>query len=173
MQNTGLENFIAKVQQQWSGLNTETVMAVRQLLIELTRASPDEPWLKQILEQRPATRELYTDPAQGFILLAHTEEQGTYRIPHNHGAGWVFYAVQSGEMAMNTFKQVTNHQGHSYLVSRGTDVMKSGDCRVFLPGDIHDTRCLSDGFVQFRLTSSDFKDEIKARRMIRYAQLDR
>jgi len=46
--------------------------------------------------------------------------------------------------------------------------MKPGDCRVFLPGDIHDTLCVSENFIQYRLTSSDFKEEIKSGRMTRY-----
>jgi hypothetical protein len=168
MEKSGLETFIANVKKHWSGLNTETVEAVRQLLVDLTKSSTDEPWLKEIIEQRPAAKELYRDTENGFILLAHSEEKGLYRHPHNHGAGWVFYAVQSGEIAMTTFKQITSANGNTRLVSRGADVMTSGQCRVFLPGDIHDTKCLSEGFIQYRLTSTDFKKEIQEGRMIRY-----
>lgn len=169
MQNTALENFIVQVKTAWSGLNTETVGAVRQLLINLTKAAADEAWLQQILQQKPAAQELYRDAEHGFILLAHTEEKGTYRQPHNHGAGWVFYAVLSGEMAMNTYQQVTTANGETHLVSRGTDVMQAGQCRVFLPGDIHDTKCLSEGFVQLRLTSTDFQKEMQEGRLIRFS----
>lgn len=168
MQNTGLQSFISNVRQLWSGLNTETVEAVRQLLVTLTQTPPTEAWLQQILTERPAATELYRDPDHGFMLLAHTEEQGMYRQPHNHGAGWVFYAVQSGEMAMTTYQQVSTADGSSHLVSRGSDIMQPGQCRVFLPGDIHDTRCLTTGFVQFRLTSTDFSEEIKQGRLLRF-----
>lgn len=170
MQNTALENFIAQVKTAWSGLNTETVGSVRQLLINLTKAAADEAWLQQILQQKPAAQELYRDAEHGFILLAHTEEKGTYRQPHNHGAGWVFYAVLSGEMAMNTYQQVTKVNGETHLVSRGTDVMQAGQCRVFLPGDIHDTKCLSEGFVQLRLTSTDFQKEMQEGRLVRFSR---
>lgn len=169
MQNTALENFITQVKTAWSGLNTETVGSVRQLLINLTKAAADEAWLQQILQQKPAAQELYRDAEHGFILLAHTEEKGTYRQPHNHGAGWVFYAVLSGEMAMNTYQQVTKANGETHLVSRGTDMMQAGQCRVFLPGDIHDTKCLSEGFVQLRLTSTDFQKEMQEGRLIRFS----
>lgn len=169
MKKNGLETFISNVKKHWSGLNTETVEAVRQLLIDLTKSSPDELWLKEIIDEKPAVKELYRDPENGFILLAHSEDQGMYRHPHNHGAGWVFYAVQSGEIAMTTFKQITSTNGETRLVSRGTDVLVNGQCKVFLPGDIHDTRCLSEGFIQFRLTSADFKKEIQEGRMIRFA----
>ncbi len=168
MQQTTLENFIVNVRKAWSGLNTETVGAVRQLLVDFTRAAKDEPWLKDIISGKPAAKELYRDPEHGFILLAHTEEKGTYRQPHNHGAGWVFYAVLSGEMAMNTYQQVTTVNGETHLVSRGTDLMQAGQCRVFLPGDIHDTRCLSEGFVQLRLTSTDFSKEMQEGRLVRF-----
>jgi len=170
MQNTALENFITQVKTAWSGLNTETVGSVRQLLINLTKAAADDAWLQQILQQKPAAQELYRDAEHGFILLAHTEEKGTYRQPHNHGAGWVFYAVLSGEMAMNTYQQVTKANGETHLVSRGTDVMQAGQCRVFLPGDIHDTKCLSEGFVQLRLTSTDFQKEMQEGRLVRFSR---
>ncbi len=168
MQNSGLERFIASVSTCWTGLNSQTTESVRQLLVELTQSGADEPWLRDILLERPAAKELYRDARHGFILLAHTEQKGMYRPPHNHGAGWVFYAVQSGEMAMTTFAQITDCRGDTQLVSRGTDVLHSGQCRVFLPGDIHDTRCLSDGFVQYRLTSTDFKKELQEGRMVRF-----
>lgn len=170
MQNTALENFITQVKTAWSGLNTETVGSVRQLLINLTKAAADDAWLQQILQQKPAAQELYRDAEHGFILLAHTEEKDTYRQPHNHGAGWVFYAVLSGEMAMNTYQQVTKVNGETHLVSRGTDVMQAGQCRVFLPGDIHDTKCLSEGFVQLRLTSTDFQKEMQEGRLVRFSR---
>ncbi|WP_333795594.1 hypothetical protein [Rheinheimera sp.] len=169
MQNSALEHFISQVKTAWSGLNTETVESVRQLLINLTRAAKDEPWFKDMLSGKPAAKELYRDPEHGFILLAHTEEKGTYRQPHNHGAGWVFYAVLSGEMAMRTYQQVTTVTGETHLVSRGTDLMQAGQCRVFLPGDIHDTRCLSDAFVQLRLTSTDFQKEMQEGRLVRFS----
>lgn len=163
-----LDNFIKETKAHWTGLNTETITKVRQLLIDLTKASAEEAWLKEIVSQRPAAKELYRDPDYGFILLAHAEHYGMYRSPHNHGAGWVFYAVRSGEMEMATYKQITTAKGTTHLVSRGTELMKAGDCKVFLPGDIHDTRCQSDDFIQYRLTSSDFKQEIKSGRMIRF-----
>ncbi|WP_275669068.1 MULTISPECIES: hypothetical protein [Pseudoalteromonas] len=35
-------------------------------------------------------------------------------------------------------------------------------------GDIHDTHCLTDNFVQYRLTSCDFKEENRSGWMIQY-----
>ena len=168
MKKNGLETFVTNVTKHWSGLNTETVVAVRQLLVDLTTTPSDETWLNEIVHERPAAKELYRDPQHGFILMAHSEEIGLYRQPHNHGAGWVFYAVYSGEIAMTTYKQITSSRGKTALVSRGSDVIAGKQCRVFLPGDIHDPYCMTEGFVQFRLTSSDFKKEIQEGRMIKF-----
>jgi len=166
--NNSLENFIDETKLRWSGLNSETTTSVRQLLMELTKTSPEEHWMKGLQREQPPEKKLYQDPEYGFMLLAHSEKKGNYRSPHNHGAGWVFYAVLSGEMEMSTYKQITTSKGITHLVSRGSEIMRVGDCKLFLPGDIHDTRCLSENFMQFRLTSSDFKAEIKSGRMIRF-----
>lgn len=46
--------------------------------------------------------------------------------------------------------------------------MKPGESRVFLPGDIHDTKCMSKTVLMLRLTSLDLKVEMQAGRMRRY-----
>ncbi|MBU3004218.1 hypothetical protein [Paraglaciecola arctica] len=163
-----LENFIKEVTMRWSGLNTQTTTGVRKLLMDLAKAPSDEHWLKELHRDKSPASQLYHDSDHGFMLLAHTEKKGHYRSPHNHGAGWVFYTVQSGALEMNTYKQITTSKGITHLVSRGSEIMKAGDCKLFLPGDIHDTKCLSEDFMQFRLTSSDFKEEIKSGRMTRF-----
>jgi len=166
--SNNLDAIVKEIKACWKGLHSDTTTEVRRLLTELAKTSTDEEWLKSIMLEKPSSKELYSDPEHGFILLAHTEKNGTYRPPHNHGAGWVFYAVQSGEMEMTTYKNITTAEGITHLVSRGTDRLQVGDCRVFLPGDIHDTLCITENFVQYRLTSSDFSDEIKSKRMVRF-----
>lgn len=166
--SNNLDEIVKEIKACWRGLHSGTTVEVRRLLTELAKTSASESWLDEIVNTRPASKELYRDPEHGFILLAHTEKKGTYRPPHNHGAGWVFYAVQSGELEMTTYKNITTPNGITHLVSRGTDRLTLGDCRVFLPGDIHDTHCISENFIQYRLTSSDFSEEIKSRRMIRF-----
>lgn len=168
MNRSALDKFKTQAQKNWSGLNSDTVLSMKDALVELARTSNNEAWLQKIHQEKPASVELYRDERFGFILLAHTEEKGTYRRPHNHGAGWVFYAVQHGKTEMATYKQMTNTRGQTELVSRGGDMMGAGDCKVFLPGDIHDTKCLSDYLVQFRLTSSDLKKEITEGRMEKF-----
>ncbi|WP_233520580.1 hypothetical protein [Flocculibacter collagenilyticus] len=163
-----LRHFITEIAQCWSGLNSETVSKSRALLSELAKAPSTEPWLVQLHEKKEESIELYRDEVHGFILLAHVERQGKYRVPHNHGAGWVLYAIQHGRMAMSTYSSVTNQSGKTHLVSRGEELITVGGCKAFLPGDIHDTECLSDYVLMFRLTSCDFKKEKSEGRLIQY-----
>lgn len=168
MTETTLDRVTKAIHEHWNGLTSDTVTRTRELLKELTLAPDDEPWLAEIHAEKPETVELYADADRGYILLAHTETRGLYRVPHNHGAGWVFYAVQHGENRMSTYKQTTRPDGTAHLVSRGSHDLRKGDCEVFLPGDIHDTECLTDYLVQFRLTSSDFKQEKTSGRMVQF-----
>ncbi len=167
---TSLDRFVEEIQSVWTGLDSQTIHDTHRLLRHLINAATlDEPWLAQLHDERPATVELYRDPLHDFILLGHTEPPGHRWPPHDHGAGWVFYAVQHGESRMETYKSVTSSKGETRLVSRGSFTLGSGQSQVFLPGDVHSTECLSDYLVQLRLTGSDFKAERDQGRMIQYA----
>jgi hypothetical protein len=48
-------------------------------------------------------------------------------------------------------------RGNAYIVMRESFVLRAGDMRVFLPGDIHDTQCTAGPLTLFRFTSRDFK----------------
>jgi hypothetical protein len=168
MKNNALENFITSIKGSWTGLNSETVIKGRKLLEQLAKTPISESWLADLHHKKQESVELYRDQNQGFILLAHVERQGNYRVPHNHGAGWVFYAVQHGTMEMSTYSQVTDKTGKSFLVSRGANDLNTGECNVYLPDDIHDTKCLSDYVLMFRLTSCDFKSEKREGRLVQY-----
>lgn len=169
MKNNALDHFITTMKNNWTGLNSETTILGCRLLEQLAKTPSSQPWLAHLHREKADSIELYRDPQNGFILLAHTEERGKYRVPHNHGAGWVFYAVQHGAMEMSTYCEVTSQTGETHLVSRGSETMNEGECNVFLPGDIHDTQCLSEYVLMFRLTSCDIKAEKSAGRMIQYA----
>lgn len=170
MPQSSLDHFVNQVRRHWTGLNSETITRTHESLRELTSTPEKEPWLSEIHQLKPATKKLYQDPDQGFILLAHAERRGLYRPPHDHGAGWVFYAVQHGESRMTTYKAITFPNGATRLVSRGAFKMTNGHSAVFLPRDIHDTECCSDYLIQFRLTSSDFSREKEEGRMIQYTE---
>lgn len=165
MSRSTLDTVTTELARCWTGLDTATVHRARDLMRTLTRAPAGEPWLAQILEAQPESVELYRDPEHGFLLLAHVEQRGSYRSPHDHGSGWVVYAVQSGVTRMGSYRAFDGPDHAPRLVSRGARDLLAGDCEVYLPGDIHDTECRSDTLVQFRLTSCDFALEKAQGRM--------
>jgi hypothetical protein len=170
MPTNELETFVGTVRSHWGPLSSELTGICRPALLRLANASPAEPWLAGLLERQPANEELHRDPDHGFMLLAHTEREGLYRPPHDHGRAWVAYAVQSGEVEMRTFGARQAPDGQVRLVQRDSAVLRQGAVQVYLPGDIHDTRCLSPSALLFRFTERDLKAEDRIeRRLTRYA----
>lgn len=154
-----LQTFTEALSSTWGPLTSEQVASARRHVARLLEASASEAWLSALHRDAPESRELYRDPAHDFLLLAHTEQAGRYRAPHDHGRGWVIYAVQRGEMEMGAYRRLHDLRGDAYLVKRESFVLRAGDIRVFLPGDIHDTRCTAGPLTLFRFTSRDFKKE--------------
>jgi hypothetical protein len=173
MPQNALETFIAQVRASWGPLSSELVADCRSHLEALLQAPSDEPWLASLHEETPATRELYRDPDHGFVLLAHFEAQDQYRRPHDHGRSWVLYGVQSGEMEMGTFARTEDAQGHVRLVQRDATSVRPGMAMAYLPGDIHDTRCLAGPALQFRFTERDLAHEDKVEgKVTRFVEQD-
>ena len=173
MAHNSLERFIEGVRQIWGPLTSEVVAGCRQHLEELVNASSTEEWLATLHREAPAYKELYRDPVQGFALLAHTERAGLYRPPHDHGRGWVIYAIQHGEIEMGTYARVEAPDGSVKLVKRYSTLVRPGQVQVYLPGDIHDTRCISGPALLFRFTERDLKKEDQEeRRVTRYVEQD-
>jgi hypothetical protein len=173
MPNSTLETFVGRVTSDWGLLTTELVARCRRHIESLVQASPSEPWLAQLHASAPQSQELYRDPDHGFVLQAHTEQGGLYRPPHDHGRGWVIYAMQQGEIEMGTYGRVEDAQGRVRLVERDRTIVRAGQAQVYLPADVHDTRCLSDSALLFRFTDRDLKVEDKeARRVTRYVDQD-
>ena len=173
MADNSLDRFIAQVQSEWAPINTQLVQACRAQMASLTLAEPAEQWLAALHSERPASRELHRDREHGFMLLAHTETQGLYRLPHDHGRAWVVYGVQSGALEISTYAKVVDAAGRVQLVQRETSVLCPGEARVYLPGDIHDTRCLSDTALLFRFTERDLRHEDQVEcRLTRFVKHD-
>jgi hypothetical protein len=170
MKQSSLINFIENIRQAWGPLDSDLIAKSQSLLQELAKAPTSEPWLSELRGDLGNSRELYRDPKHGFILLAHTEKRGLYRAPHDHGNGWVIYAVQNGEMEMRTYGHIQDLRDEANIVRRETYRMKAGESRVYLPGDIHDTRCVSDSVLMLRLTSCDLDAEKQHGRMHKYAE---
>lgn len=166
MKTNALRRFVETASDTWGPLTTERVATLRTAMQELLDAPATEDWLAALHEEAAETRELHRDPVHGFVLLAHTESAGLYRPPHDHGAGWVIYAVQRGESEMGTYARGHDAEGRVQLVKRNATLLRPGAVEVYLPGDIHDTRCQSGPLLLYRLTSTDLKKE----NVTRYAQ---
>lgn len=173
MAKNSLEVAIDGIRAAWGPLSTEVVVACQRYLEELLRAPTSEEWMSALYREAPASKELYRDPQHGFVLLAHSEYAGLYRPPHDHGRGWVIYAMQQGEIEMGTYARIESQEGGFKLVKRNSTVVRPGQVQVYLPGDIHDTRCVTQTALLFRFTERDLKKEDKEEhRVTRYVQRD-
>lgn len=168
-----LEASIEGIKSVWGPLGDEVIAGCRRHLENLLQAPGTEEWLAALHREAQANKELYRDATHGFVLLAHTEYAGLYRPPHDHGRGWVMYAIQHGEIEMTTYGRVVNPDGSVRLVRRDSSVMRPGQVQVYLPGDIHDTRCMTERALLFRFTERDLKKEDKEEhRVARFVERD-
>ena len=172
LRNT-LDTAMAGIRSVWGPLSTEVVAGCCRQMADLLQAPATEAWLAALHREAPASQSLYRDPAQGFVLLAHTEAAGLYRPPHDHGRAWVIYAVQQGEIEMGSYGRTVGPDGQVRLVKRDARVMRPGQVQAYLPGDIHDTRCVAGPALLFRFTERDLKQEDQqAHRVTRYIDRD-
>lgn len=158
MPPTSLESFVATASSAWPAIQSD-IGICRDALARLAGADASEPWLADLHAEKPASRELYRHPVHGFVLLAHTETEGLYRSPHDHGRAWVVYAVQSGALEVGTYERVIGPAGQIRLVERDRSVIRAGEARAYRPGEIHDTRCISQTALLFRFTERDLRHE--------------
>ena len=173
MARNSFDKSIEGIKSDWGPLSTELVAACRGHLEALVKASAAEEWLAALHREATASKELYRDPTYGFVLLAHTEPAGLYRPPHDHGRSWVIYAVQKGEIEMGTYGRVVDLDGSIRLVKRGSTLVRPGQVQIYLPGDIHDTRCVAGPALLFRFTERDLKNEDNENRNVtRYVLRD-
>lgn len=161
MATDSLEQFQENVRRIWGPLSSELVAETRLQMEALLRASSKENWLASLHRTEPEREELLRDPDHGFMLLAHAEHAGLYRPPHDHGRSWVIYGSQAGEIEIGTFARVEDERDGVHLVQRDTTILRPGEARVYLTGDIHATRCLTDTAFLFRFTERDLKVEDK------------
>jgi hypothetical protein len=162
------------IRSDWGPLTSELIAKCKSHVEALVRTTPStEKWLADLQRTLPETEELIRDPVRGFLLLAHAELSGHYRTPHDHGRGWVIYVVQRGEMEIATYARTQDANGNVRLVRRETYRVHPGRARVYLPGDIHDTRCTSNSILYYRLADRDLKkDEQEGHPMTRYVERD-
>lgn len=173
MAASALATFITRITSIWGPLTTELVAGCRQHLEALTQARAAEEWLAALHRDATAYKELHRDPTHGFELLAHTEHAGLYRAPHDHGRGWVIYAIQRGEIEMGTYGRSEGPDGRVQLVKRDATLLRPGQAMVYLPGDIHDTLCVTGPALLLRFSERDLRKEDKEEhRVTRYVERD-
>lgn len=168
MTQTALDLFAGRVRDNWGPLTSGLIADCSARLTELLQTPRTEAWLADLCHERPESRELFRDPVHGFVLLAHTEAEGRYRVPHDHGQSWVIYGVLHGEMEMGTYARVDEPGEGARLVKRGSTIVRPGNVQVYLPGDIHDTLCVNGPAIQFRFTGRDLRHDTT---MVRYADV--
>ena len=161
-----LEKFIRSVRVDWAPISSEVVANCIVHMRRLMQATKAEEWVAALHEEAPASRELHRDAERDFLLLAHTETRGLYRPPHDHGSSWVMYGIQQGELEIGTYAKVEQADGAVRLVKRDTTILRAGEALPYLPGDIHDTKCLSERALLFRFTERDLRKEERMTRFV-------
>ncbi len=177
MDKNALQEFIEGIRSAWGPLTSELVAECRRRMETLLRASPAEAWLAALHRSQPTStpthEELYRDSNHGFMLLAHIEHAGLYRPPHDHGRGWVIYAMQHGEIEMGTYARIEAPDGQVRLIKRNSTLVRAGQIQLYLPGDIHDTRCMTSSALLFRFTERDLRiEDRQEHRVTRYIERD-
>ncbi|MEO8443960.1 MAG: hypothetical protein ABI567_03020 [Gammaproteobacteria bacterium] len=72
---------------------------------------------------------------------------------------------------METYARINNRDGSAKLVKRNATVVRPGQVQVYLPGDIHDTRCLTGPALLLRFTERDLTKEDKEEHQVtRYVE---
>ena len=165
---TKIDTAIGELQASLETFGMDSIANAKSVLQRLAVEPELRNYLKKYLENSAQGAELYRDKATGFVLLAYTETQGTYRIPHNHGEAWVIYSVCLGNVEMGNYFRAVILNREPRLILKDLQVLTDGDTRVYYPGEIHDTRCISESAIILRLTSSDLKEEERQGRMQRF-----
>ena len=74
---------------------------------------------------------------------------------------------------MGTYGRVRDCDGKTRLVKRNATLVKAGQAQVYLPGDIHDTLCVSGPALLVRFTERDLrKEDTVEKKITRYVRRD-
>lgn len=168
MISKSLIDFKEAVSSIWGPLNSELTFKCKLLMKDLINNCKDEDWVKVLIDQKDPNKELLRSEDHGFILMSHLETVGDISPPHDHGKGWVIYATLTGRVEMGHFNLIQTLDNRELLVQKDQFVLEAGECNVYLPGDIHDTRSIVADTLMLRLTSCDFNKEVEEGRLKRY-----
>lgn len=164
--NNKIKEISARLKQSWESMDSNVFNEVEAMVGELALSGFDKD-----LDYASTGIKLYRDEL-GFIFYAYSEINGTYRVPHNHGDAWVIYAVVEGAVEMGTYVNWIQPNNESQLILKDKRILNRGDAKIYYPGDIHDTRCLSKEAQILRFTSCDLQVEVASGRMKRFGEYE-
>ncbi len=90
--------------------------------------------------------EEYGHPGAGFLLMCGIQRPGQDNLPHDHGTTWVVYGVYQGAIEQTKWRWSYPETDRTSPEIKPLEswVQGAGDIAFFLPGEIHNTRCVAD-----------------------------
>lgn len=162
MNKSLIEQFDKNISAIWQLSEAEKILKASNYFQKLLNEAEFKGESAPQFTEEKSSIELLRSVRDGFILTAYTEPEGQHRSPHNHGAGWVIYGIIEGKIEMSTY------EFNGKLIYKETYNLKPKDFQVYLPGQIHDTRCKINQSIILRFTSCDLKQEEREGRMKRF-----
>ena len=88
----------------------------------------------------------YGHPGDGFYLMSGVQPPGRDNLPHDHGPTWVVYGVYQGAIEQTKWRWSYPEADRTSPEIKPVEswVQQPGDIAFFLPGEIHQTRCVAD-----------------------------
>lgn len=88
----------------------------------------------------------YGHPDGGFLLMCSIQRPGQDNLPHDHGTSWVVYGVYKGAIEQTKWRWSYPETDRTSPEIKPLEswVQQPGDIAFFLPGEIHNTRCVDD-----------------------------
>lgn len=156
-----LDRYLEEIRSIWGeGKDSQLPFKVKSLMERLF-ASLDsaEPWMAQLIREEKPAKELYRDPAHGFIQMGHVHGQGHKSTPHDHGPCWVVYGSYRGVTDITTYRRTDDGKEpeKAKLEVKEVHRLSPGVARPYLPGEIHSTRAVETPAVVFRFLSYDLE----------------
>jgi len=152
-----IERYLEEIRAIWGeGKNPELPFHAAALMERLFASiDPEERWIADLIREGKPSRELYRDPAHGFIQMAHVHQRGHKSTPHDHGPCWVMYGSYRGVTQITTYRRTDDgtEPGKAKLELKEVHRLSPGVAHPYLPGDIHSTHALETPAIAFRFLS--------------------
>lgn len=156
-----LDRYIEEIRSIWGdGKNPDLPFQVKALMERLFASiQPEESWIAALIREGKPAKELYRDPAHGFIQMGHVHQQGHKNTPHDHGPCWVVYGSYRGVTDITTYRRADDGKepGKAKLEVKEVHRLSPGVAHPYLPGDIHSTHAVETPAVVFRFLSYDLE----------------